>query len=85
MSSPLASVILPTLDRAATLPFALKSVQEQTEGNLEILIVLDGSPEACRAIVSPNPLAVILTAYSIRASFFAIHELMRDTFTGLGN
>jgi 23S rRNA (cytosine1962-C5)-methyltransferase len=40
--------------------------------------------EACRAIVSPNPLAVILTAYSIRASFFAMHELMRDTFTGFG-
>lgn len=40
--------------------------------------------EACRSIISPDPLAVILTAYSIRASFFAIHELMRDTFTGLG-
>jgi 23S rRNA (cytosine1962-C5)-methyltransferase len=45
---------------------------------------LPAMAEACRAIVSPNPLAVILTAYSIRASFFAIHELMRDTFTGLG-
>lgn len=40
--------------------------------------------EACRTIVSSRPLAVILTAYSIRASFFAMHELMRDTFTGLG-
>jgi len=38
----------------------------------------------CRAILSPQPLAVILTAYSIRASFYTIHELMRDTFTGLG-
>ena len=45
---------------------------------------LPAMAEACRAIVSPNPLAVILTAYSIRASFFAIHELMRDTFTGFG-
>ncbi len=45
---------------------------------------LPAMAEACRAIVSTNPLAVILTAYSIRASFFAIHELMRDTFTGLG-
>ena len=26
----------------------------------------------------------MLTAYSIRASFFAIHTLMRDTFAGLG-
>jgi 23S rRNA (cytosine1962-C5)-methyltransferase len=45
---------------------------------------LPAMAEACRAIVSANPLAVILTAYSIRASFFAIHELIRDTFTGLG-
>jgi 23S rRNA (cytosine1962-C5)-methyltransferase len=45
---------------------------------------LPAMAEACRAIVSPDPLAVILTAYSIRASFFAIHELVRDTFTGLG-
>jgi 23S rRNA (cytosine1962-C5)-methyltransferase len=29
-------------------------------------------------------LAVVLTAYSIRASFFAIHALMRDTFAGMG-
>lgn len=40
--------------------------------------------EACRAIVSEKPISVILTAYSIRSSFYAIHELMRDTFTGLG-
>ena len=40
--------------------------------------------EACRAIVSDTPISVILTAYSIRSSFYALHELMRDTFTGLG-
>lgn len=40
--------------------------------------------KGCRTILSENPIAVILTAYSIRASFFAIHELMRDEFTGLG-
>jgi len=40
--------------------------------------------ELCRAILSPKPLAVVLTAYSIRASFFAIHALMRDTFAGMG-
>lgn len=40
--------------------------------------------DTCRSILSSKPLAVILTAYSIRASFFAIHELMRDRFTGLG-
>ena len=35
-------------------------------------------------ILTPKPLAVVLTAYSIRASFFAIHALMRDTFAGMG-
>jgi 23S rRNA (cytosine1962-C5)-methyltransferase len=38
----------------------------------------------CRQILTPRPLAVVLTAYSIRASFFAIHALMRDSFAGMG-
>lgn len=40
--------------------------------------------DLCCQILTPNPLAVVLTAYSIRASFFAIHALMRDTFAGMG-
>ncbi|WP_425305134.1 RsmD family RNA methyltransferase [Candidatus Tokpelaia sp.] len=35
-----------------------------------------------RALLSPQPLAVILTAYSIRASFYALHTLMRESFRG---
>lgn len=50
MPGPAASVILPTHDSASTLPYALRSVQEQSEGNLEILLVLDGSPPACKEI-----------------------------------
>ncbi|MER2536635.1 MAG: class I SAM-dependent rRNA methyltransferase [Rhizobiaceae bacterium] len=38
----------------------------------------------CREILTPKPIAVVLTAYSIRASFFAIHALMRDAFAGMG-
>ena len=45
---------------------------------------LPAMAETCRAILTPKPLAVVLTAYSIRASFFAIHALMRDTFAGMG-
>ncbi len=45
---------------------------------------LPAMAEHCRAILAPKPLAVILTAYSIRASFFAMHALMRDTFAGMG-
>jgi 23S rRNA (cytosine1962-C5)-methyltransferase len=40
--------------------------------------------DLCRQILTLKPLAVILTAYSIRASFFAIHALMRDNFAGMG-
>ncbi len=35
-------------------------------------------------MLTPTPLAVVLTAYSIRASFFAIHALLRDSFAGMG-
>lgn len=38
----------------------------------------------CRKLLSDKPLSVVLTAYSIRASFFALHTLMRDTFVNLG-
>ncbi|MGE0280655.1 MAG: class I SAM-dependent methyltransferase [Rhizobiaceae bacterium] len=53
----------------------------------EIWQLFDNLPamvETCRAILTPKPLGVVLTAYSIRASFFAIHALMRDTFAGMG-
>ncbi|MBX3581851.1 MAG: class I SAM-dependent rRNA methyltransferase [Rhizobiaceae bacterium] len=40
--------------------------------------------DLCRQILTPRPLAVVLTAYSIRSSFFAIHALMRDSFAGMG-
>lgn len=45
---------------------------------------LPAMADLCRAILAPKPLSVVLTAYSIRASFFAIHALMRDTFAGMG-
>ena len=45
---------------------------------------LPGMVELCREILTPRPFAVVLTAYSIRASFFAMHALMRDAFAGMG-
>lgn len=47
---PCASVVLPTYNRYATLPFALRSVQQQSICDIEILLVLDGSPDSCRDI-----------------------------------
>ncbi len=52
----------------------------------EVWQLFDHLPQmvaGCRDILSDRPLAVVLTAYSIRASFYAIHELMRDRFRGL--
>ncbi|WP_273756197.1 class I SAM-dependent methyltransferase [Bartonella sp. MM73XJBT] len=38
----------------------------------------------CRKLLSDKPLAIVLTAYSIRASFYALHTLMRDELINLG-
>ncbi len=40
--------------------------------------------DLCREILSDRPLFIVLTAYSIRASFFAIHEMMRETLGDRG-
>jgi 23S rRNA (cytosine1962-C5)-methyltransferase len=40
--------------------------------------------DGCRSLLGKKALAMVLTAYSIRASFFAIHALMRDCCAGLG-
>lgn len=45
---------------------------------------LPAMADMCRSILTPKPLAVVLTSYSIRSSFFAMHALMRDTFAGMG-
>lgn len=38
--------------------------------------------DICRSLLSVDARALVLTAYSIRASFYAIHELMRETMRG---
>ncbi|MGF6173000.1 class I SAM-dependent methyltransferase [Ensifer sp. 4252] len=40
--------------------------------------------DICREILSPEARGLVLTAYSIRASFYSIHELMRETMRGRG-
>jgi 23S rRNA (cytosine1962-C5)-methyltransferase len=40
--------------------------------------------DLCRELVSNSPAFVILTAYSIRASFLALHELMQEVFGDMG-
>ncbi|TCL72193.1 class I SAM-dependent rRNA methyltransferase [Rhizobium sp. BK251] len=40
--------------------------------------------DICREILAPKALGLVLTAYSIRASFYSIHELMRETMRGRG-
>jgi len=38
--------------------------------------------DLCRALVSDRPLYVVLTSYAIRASFYAMHEIMQEVFAG---
>lgn len=55
--------------------------------NGEVWQLFDHLPlmlDICRELLSPKPLGLVLTAYSIRASFYAIHELMRETMRGAG-
>lgn len=46
-----ASVLIPTHEHAATLPFAVKSVQSQGIDEIEILIVGDGVDGTLRAVI----------------------------------
>jgi 23S rRNA (cytosine1962-C5)-methyltransferase len=53
--------------------------------NGEVWQLFENLPEmldTCRDILSPEPIMMTLTSYAIRASFFAMHEIMRDVFTG---
>ena len=55
--------------------------------NGEVWQLFDHLPamlDFCRSILSANPVALVLTAYSIRASFYSMHELMRETMRGAG-
>ncbi len=40
--------------------------------------------DLCRSILSENPLFTVLTAYTIRASFLSIHELMQEVYGDFG-
>src|ERR1700736_2265106 len=46
-----ASVLIPTHEHAATIPFAVASVQSQAGGDIEILIVGDGVSDDLRAVI----------------------------------
>lgn len=55
--------------------------------NGEVWQLFDHLPamlDICREILSPEARGLVLTAYSIRASFYSIHELMRETMRGRG-
>ena len=55
--------------------------------NGEVWQLFDHLPpllDVCRSLLSREALALVLTAYSIRSSFYSIHELMRETMRGAG-
>jgi len=51
-AEPLVSVVLPTYKRAHVLPFAIRSVLDQTWRNLELIVVSDNSPDNTAEIVA---------------------------------
>lgn len=51
MSTVRVSVVLPTLNRAEQLPRAMRSVLSQTFGDLELIVVDDGSTQDLRSVV----------------------------------
>ncbi|MBL0371824.1 class I SAM-dependent rRNA methyltransferase [Rhizobium sp. KVB221] len=40
--------------------------------------------DICRDLLAPDAIGLVLTAYSIRASFYSMHELMMETMRGMG-
>ncbi len=52
LGAPRFSVVIPTLNRAHLLPLAMKSVLGQTCGDLELVIVDDGSTDGTDAVVA---------------------------------
>ncbi|BDA87053.1 SAM-dependent methyltransferase [Aureimonas sp. SA4125] len=53
----------------------------------EVWQLLDDLPyllDLCRDLLSERPLALILTAYSIRSSFYSLQALMTETLRGRG-
>jgi 23S rRNA (cytosine1962-C5)-methyltransferase len=55
--------------------------------NGEVWHLFDHLPlmlDVCRELLSQKAVGLVLTAYSIRASFYSIHELMRETMRGKG-
>jgi glycosyltransferase involved in cell wall biosynthesis len=54
MTAPAVSVIVPTRDRPALLPTAVESVLEQSLGDVEVIVVDDGSREPARLPADPR-------------------------------
>ena len=55
--------------------------------NGEVWHLFDHLPvmlDICRELLSKEARGLVLTAYSIRASFYSIHELMREIMRGAG-
>lgn len=84
-TNPKVSVIIPCYNREATLPRTLDSVIDQSYGNIEVIIVDDGSTDASPAVIDdyvsryPDRFRVIRTS---NGGPYAARNLALDNATG---
>ncbi|MEQ8540764.1 MAG: glycosyltransferase family A protein [Coleofasciculus sp. D1-CHI-01] len=64
MSSPLVSIVIPTRDRPQLLPYAVKSALAQTQPDIEVIVVDDGSLKPVE--LSPDPRLKIINLKTSR-------------------
>jgi hypothetical protein len=74
--APLATIIIPTHDRAATLACSIESALNQTIHDLEVVVVGDGCSDACRRIAH---------AYAAREERVMFRDLPKAPMRGVAN
>src|SRR5437764_14734709 len=71
MSTPLVSVILPVHDREESVARAITSVLDQSDRDLELIVVDDGSTDGTRAVIARLAPQIALTSHPHAGAYAA--------------